>query len=294
MTRVLALALCLSLGACARPAAIPAVDATAASAPADLPATAPLAAEQAAVAEQPLPEAVEAVSDAVQSPVTAAVEALEALAPAEPPPPPAQDAREAACRRAAASLIIRWEVTSEARYNRALRFPIWPGGASGVTWGIGYDGGHQTPSVIEDDWQAHDARGRLAGTAGVIGKRAKTVLPSYRDIPTAFAYASQVFEDRSLIEYERRSRRAFGGDDFDALRPNACAAMVSLVYNRGAAMSGDSRREMRALRDECIPKQDYPCIAEQLRTMTRLWRGTVNERGLTARREAEALLAETP
>lgn len=294
MTRVLALALCLSLAACARPAAVPAVDDTAASGPAQLPATAPLAAEQAAVSDQPLPETVEAVSNAVQAPVVAAVEALEALAPAPPPPPPVQDDREAACRQAAASLIIRWEVSSEARYNRALRFPIWPGGASGVTWGIGYDGGHQTASVIEDDWLAHTGRGRLAQTAGVTGKRAKTALPAYRDIPTAYDYASQVFENRSLIEYERRTRRAFGGDEFDALRPKACAALVSLVYNRGAAMSGDSRREMRVLRDECVPREDYQCIAEQLRSMVRLWRGTVNENGLSARREAEALLAETP
>lgn len=289
--RVVVLLAAALLGACARPAPIPAVDATLAGAPAPLPAAAPLAAEEAAVADQPLPEAVEAVSDTVQAPVMAAVEALEAVTPAAPPAPPPEPA-EAACRRAAASLIIRWEVSSVARYNRALRFPIWPGGASGVTWGIGYDGGHQTSTVIADDWQAHAQAARLASTAGITGSSAKAILSRYRDIPTAYDYASRIFEDRSLIEYERRSRRAFG-PGFDSLRPNACAAMVSLVYNRGAAMTGDSRREMRALRDDCIPDQNYACMAEQLRSMKRLWRGTVNENGLSARREAEALLAET-
>ena len=290
--RVVVLAAALLLGACARPAAIPPVDDTAAGAPAPLPATAPLAAEEAAVAEQPLPSVVETVADAVQTPIVAAVEALEAVTPTVAPPA-APEGREAACRRAAAALIIRWEVTSESWYNRRLQFPIWPGGASGVTWGIGYDGGHQTRAVIVDDWQAHAQRDRLGGTAGITGTRANTVLPGYRDIGTAFDYASQVFEDRSLVEYERRSRRAFGAG-FDALRPNACAAMVSLVYNRGAAMTGDSRREMRALRDDCIPTQDYACMARQLRAMERLWRGTVNYNGLSARREAEALLVETP
>lgn len=290
--RVVVLAAALLLAACARPAAIPPVDETATGAPDPLPATAPLAAEQEVVADQPLPAAVEAVADAVQTPVVAAVEALEALTPVADVPAPAND-REAACRRAAASLIIRWEVTSESWYNRRLQFPIWPGGASGVTWGIGYDGGHQTRTVIVDDWQAHAQRERLATTAGITGTRASAALPPYRDIGTAFGYASQVFEDRSLVEYERRSRRAFG-PGFDALRPNACAAMVSLVYNRGAAMTGDSRREMRALRDDCMPSQDYSCMAAQLRSMKRLWRGTVNENGLSARREAEALLVETP
>src|SRR5690606_9796785 len=116
--------------------------------PVDAPPAPPLPPEvvEAAVADQPLPEAVEAV----QTPILAAVEALEPLTPAAPPPEP----RSAACRRAAAALIIRWEITSPAWYDRRLRFPVWPGGASGVTWGVGYDGGHQTRAVIEDDWQA--------------------------------------------------------------------------------------------------------------------------------------------
>ena len=255
--------------------------------PVDAPPAPPLPPEvvEAAVADQPLPEAVEAV----QTPILAAVEALEPLTPAAPPPEPADD-RSAACRRAAAALIIRWEVTSPARYDRALRFPVWPGGASGVTWGIGYDGGHQTARVIADDWQAHLHRDRLARTAGLTGATARAALPAYRDIETAYDYAAEVFETRSLVEYERRTDRAFR-NGFTDLCPYACAALTSTVYNRGAAMTGDSRREMRTLRDECVPKQDYACIARELRSMSRLWRGTVNEKGLTARRESEAVLA---
>lgn len=288
-SRLLALLAAILLGACARPGAIPPVDAAVSGAPDDLPATAPLAAEEAAVADQPLPTTVAASAGFVASPVAAAVEALTSTAP----PLPAPDSRSAACRRAASSLIIRWEVSSEDWYDQALRFPIWPGGASGVTWGIGYDGGQQASVVIADDWQEHAQAARLATTAGIVGTPAREALPRYRDIATAYRYAGQVFEDRSLIEHERRTRRAFE-DGFDQLRPNACAAMISLIYNRGAAMTGDSRREMRALRDVCIPVQDYACMARELRSMKRIWRGTVNERGLTARREAEALLVETP
>lgn len=275
----LVLAALLALTACER---VPPVEAPPA------PPTPPVAVE-AAVAGQPLPEAVEAVADAVQTPILAAVEALEPLTLAAPPPEP----RSAACRRAAAALILRWEITSPAWYDRRLRFPVWPGGASGVTWGVGYDGGHQTRAVIEGDWQAHEHRGRLGQTAGITGSRAKAALPAYRDIATPFPYAAEVFETRSLVEYERRAERAFR-NGFEALRPNACAALVSLVYNRGAAMTGDSRREMRAIRDKCVPAQDYACIAREIRSMTRLWRGAANENGLTARRESEALLAETP
>lgn len=280
----LVLAALLALTACER---VPPVEA-----PPDLPATAPIPAEERAVAEQPLPQAVESASAVIKTPVADAIAALDGLSPPADPPAPV-DARSAACRRAAASLIIRWEVSSEAWYTRRLQFPIWPGGASGVTWGIGYDGGHQTARVVLEDWQAHDHRDRLGQTAGLTGAKAKAALQAYRDISTAYGYASQVFEDRSLVEYERRTERAFR-DGFDQLRPNACAALVSTVYNRGAAMAGDSRREMRALRDGCVPSQDYACMARELRSMSRLWRGTVNENGLTARREAEARLVETP
>lgn len=246
------------------------------------------------VSEQPLPSTVELVSEDVQPPVLAAIEVLETLTPAAVPPPPSNE-WEAACREAAAPLIIRWEVTSPAYYTRTLLYPIWPGGASGVTWGIGYDGGHQTRSVISEDWLAHVDRDRLTDTAGITGTKAKTELPQFRDIQTSYLYASQVFEERSLVEYMRRTERAFGSENFRRLTPNACGGLVSLVYNRGAAMTGDSRREMRNIRDVCLgPSPNYTCIAQEIRSMSRLWRGTVNERGLTARRESEAILVETP
>lgn len=285
-TRLYALLAALLLAGCSGPASVPAVDQTAASAPDALPAAAPIPVEEAAVAAQPLPQAVEAVADAVSTPLLAAQEAVETLTPTLPPP----EAANAACRRAAAALIIRWEVSSPAFYRQRLEKPIWPGGASGVTWGIGYDGGHQTRATIVDDWHEHAAVERLGSTAGITGQQARAILSQYRDIPTAFEYASRVFEERSLIEYERRAERAFR-TDFAAMKPGACAALVSLVYNRGASMTGDSRREMRNIRDQCLPN-DHACTAAELRSMKRLWRGTVNENGLSARREAEAQLAE--
>lgn len=287
--RTLALAAVLTLVGCSRPAAVPAVDETAPGVPDGLPVATPTPVVEAVVSGQPLPRAVEAVSGTVTEPLVAAQEAVADLTPTLPPPEP----RDAACRRAAAALIVRWEVSSPAFYRERLERPIWPGGASGITWGIGYDGGHQTQAVIADDWHEHEAVGRLATTAGITGQQARSILGQYRDIRTAFDYASRVFEERSLVEYERRTERAFR-KGFTDLRPNACAALVSLVYNRGASMTGDSRREMRNIRDNCVPKQDYACIAAEIRSMKRLWRGTVNENGLSARREAEAILAETP
>lgn len=288
MSRV-ALTVCLlTLAACSRPVSVPEVDQAAVP---QLPIAEPPAVAAEVVSTQPLPEAVAAVAPVVQAPVEAAQAAVQAIVDPLPVLPPLPEPAEATCRRSAASLIVRWEVTSPAYYERRLQTPIWPRGQSGVTWGIGYDGGHQTGQVIRSDWAAHEHVERLASTAGITGDRAGQALARYTDIVTRYDYAYQVFEDRSIIEYHRQAQRAFR-DGFDSLKPSACAAVVDLVYNRGVAMSGDSRREMRALRDTCIPKQDYQCMAREIRSMTRLWRGTVNEAGLTARRESEARLIE--
>ena len=56
-------------------------------------------------------------------------------------------------------------------------------------------------------------------------------------------------------------------------------------------MSGDSRKEMRAIRD-LVPSQDYAQIADQLRSMKRIWEGKGLD-GLIERREAEAKLVES-
>lgn len=285
--RALVLAAVLALVGCSRPAAVPAVDETVPGVSDELPVATPTPVVEAVVSGQPLPAAVEAVSGAVTGPLLAAQEAVSGLTPTLPPPEPSN----AACRRAAAALIVRWEVSSPAYYRSRLERPIWPGGASGVTWGIGYDGGHQTRGTIVDDWRAHAAVDRLGTTAGITGQSARAALPRYRDIPTEYEYAYEVFETRALIEYERRAARAFDVN-LAELKPGACAALVSLVYNRGGSMTGDSRREMKNIRDSCLPSRDYNCIAAELRAMERIWRGTVNYNGLRARREAEAQLAE--
>lgn len=191
--------------------------------------------------------------------------------------------------QAAVDLIIGFEISSEALYNRRYRTPIWPGHASGLTWCIGYDAGYNSKDDIQRTWVNHEHVERLSQAAGKRRKAAMVLVPLYRDVETDFSYCKDVFMNDTLIEYEARTRRAFR-NGYALLRPNAKGALVSVVYNRGASMVGDRRREMRVIRDKCVPNQDYPCIAAQIRSMKRLW----TSRGLRKRRDAEARLVETP
>jgi hypothetical protein len=54
--------------------------------------------------------------------------------------------------QAAVDLIVAEEVSSQAVYQARYQHPEWPGGASGVTIGIGYDCGYSPANTIQGDW----------------------------------------------------------------------------------------------------------------------------------------------
>lgn len=232
-----------------------------------------------------LPVAVQASVAQDAAPAVVAVrEVVEADMPAAPAHAPPIDAR-------AISLIVRYEITSPSYYVAHLQAPVWPGEQSGVTWGIGYDGGQQTRTRIAEDWHAHPQVLRLVATSGVVGPPARALLPGLRDVLTPYPLAEAIFAEATLPAYHALSARTFR-KGWDNLRPTAQGALTATVYNRGAGMSGDRRREMRALRDDCVPRQDYACMASQFRAMERLWIGTPIAVGMRDRYEATARLAE--
>jgi GH24 family phage-related lysozyme (muramidase) len=179
----------------------------------------------------------------------------------------------------------------------------WPGGASGITLGFGYDLGHVHPEELRQDWRGHlapEILDRLAPACFLRGRAAAAAAPRLADITVTRAAAVTVFLERSLPLYERRTREAFG-PGLELLPPDAQGALCSLVYNRGDHLVGDRRREMRAIRESCDRLSQAPnpeavhaaCteIAGALRAMKRLWVGQGLD-GLLARREAEARLVE--
>lgn len=262
------------------------------------PATQPLPAQAMDVTVDNIDEAQSAIADqaadaqlqAAEVLVPTLVAAQEIIIDALPTAPEASFTTWA-MSPAAVDLIVRFEITSPAYYTKRLQRPVWPGGASGVTWGVGYDGGHQPRQRIAADWSLHPAVLRLQGTAGIIGARAKPLAASLRDARTPLPMAQRVFAQSTLPAYDALAARTFR-HGWDALSIDARGALTATVYNRGASMRGDKRAEMRTLRDVCVPAGDTACMAAQFRSMTRIWRGTSLQAGLTRRYEATARLAE--
>lgn len=280
MLRALLLGLVLALAACAAPAPS-APDGTAAVAAPSPPPEVPHEPNL----EPPREPA--AATGAIAEAVGAVVHAL----PLPDPVVPVQAPGAVVCRQAV-ELIIAFEVGSEALYTRKYQAPIWPGAASGVTLGIGYDLGHTAPKVISADWHAHPQVERLPSAAGIRGPPAKPVARAMADVHTPYPLAHQVFLVTSYVEHENRASRAFG-EPYAEAPPCVQGALTSVVFNRGASMTGAGRAEFRAIRDDCLPRRDYQCVAQQIRAMTRLWVGTDIEAGMRRRREAEARLAES-
>ena len=168
----------------------------------------------------------------------------------------------------------------------------WPGGDSGITIGIGYDLGYVTGDEFESDWKPCLADAdcqALSGVIGLKGNDAKAKAGSLSHIKITNDQARKVFIERSAPHYSTLTEKTFPG--VDKLPADAQGALVSLVYNRGSSMNGDSRKEMRAVRD-AVPKGDLQEIANQIRAMKRLWENT-GMTGLVKRREAEAQLVES-
>lgn len=192
--------------------------------------------------------------------------------------------------KAAFDLIVTEEVSSEETYRKKYERPIWPGGMSGVTIGIGYDLAHSNAAKIREDWSPHlspamvDA---LVEVQGLSGDRARRALPSVQGrVRVSWEAAIAVFEQRDVPKWCATVRNAL--PNCDKLSPDSFGALVSLAYNRGPsfANAGERYTEMRAIK-HFMEIEDFASIPAQFRSMARLW---PNMAGLQKRRAREAAL----
>lgn len=191
----------------------------------------------------------------------------------------------------AVSFIAREEVGSRRLYDMNSR-PSWPGGASGVTIGVGYDIGYQ--SAFEADWAGLLTGSQMSALKpwiGIRGDGASAGLAALAGIVIPWNSAWTVFIGRSLPQSVGDTRNVF----FRSREmPRLClGALVSLVYNRGTSMTDSvsnpgNRKEMREIRD-AVANGRFSEVPESLRAMKRLW---PESNGLRDRREREAQLFE--
>lgn len=189
--------------------------------------------------------------------------------------------------------IIGYEVGSEKLYTKKYTNPVWPGGASGVTIGIGYDLGYATKEGVIKDWTGMVSNSDLILICSVVGLKgiaAKNVLSKVKSVTVSYHDAETVFLNEDVYKYSKIMLTSFPG--VQNLLADCQGAILSLVFNRGGLVdNSDRRKEMKAIKSLILSK-DYKAIAAQFRSMKRLW-SEKTARGLIIRREDEAVLVET-
>jgi hypothetical protein len=188
-------------------------------------------------------------------------------------------------------LILEFEVGGgENYYNKFLKNPAWPEGQSGVTIGVGYDLGYVNKTEFSEDWKdlPKEIFDRLYKVVGIKGYNAKNLIRGLRDINIPWDLALKVFNNKTVTKFYNLTKQTF--PNFDNLPEDAKGGLVSLVFNRGNALEGDRRREMKLVSN--YDQKALSFIANQIRHMKRIWIGGSIEKGMSRRRDAEAKLIE--
>ena len=183
----------------------------------------------------------------------------------------------------AIAFIAREEVGGRAYFESHVSKPHYPGGSSGVTIGIGYDLRFQNAAGFERDWGGELSGDTMAALRPWLGEAGSAgAVRDLSSIRIPFPAAWRVFVTHVLPRFIGTARDAFAG--YDDLPPLCRGVLVSLVYNRGSSMKGDSRREMREIRDR-IAERNWTAVPEAILSMRRLW---PEASGLYGRRTREA------
>jgi hypothetical protein len=189
--------------------------------------------------------------------------------------------------------IVKEETGGKDYYEKVYKSTfVWPKGFSGPTAMVGIDIGYYTEEEVNRIFKPLTTPEELkliqAGR-GKKGEAAREYTLKLKGITFTWEEALNSFEEFILPKFINLTAKTFPG--IEKLNDNMRTAMTSLVFNRGTALKGDSRKEMLEIRNIIISKNiDYKKIASLFRNMKRLWDKTS---GLVGRREREAKLIES-
>ena len=184
-------------------------------------------------------------------------------------------------------------------YDKVTKWPHYPGVASGVTIGVGYDLRFNSKENFYDLWGDHlpaQFMDELAKDIGKKGTKKRIKELKQMQIEVPFKAAWPVFIEKTLPRFYDNTKAIY--PSLENL-PELCrSVLVSIVFNRGNSLKGPKRSEMRAIRDilksavsleinKPKKKMILSDVEDEIVSMKRLW-GL--DSGLAKRRQSEANL----
>lgn len=183
-------------------------------------------------------------------------------------------------------------------YEKFESKPYQPGdNTSGVTLAIGYDLGQQSAAQIKADlarFYTESQIARLLKAQGKKGAAAKALVPQLLDITITKEkglHLATVLKTR----YANQTLSIYPGAL--KLHPHCQGVLLSLVFNRGPALSdpksGLTRKHMRQIK-EALDTNSPDKVPDILRDMSKLWnkKGPQGNSGVGKRRRDEADIFE--
>ena len=107
--------------------------------------------------------------------------------------------------------------------------PDWPGGASGITYGFGYDCGYNLHDQIQRDWGSYVNGNVLAfmmscsGRTGLLGK--SMITPATKILRITQQAADEVFNNKTLPRFKKLAFDTYPG--LENLPEDAQGAIVT-------------------------------------------------------------------
>ena len=205
--------------------------------------------------------------------------------------------------RKAYDFVVRWETGGRPYYEQVIKGrPVWPGFASGITIGCGYDLGYHTLAEFQRNWGDRLPAAEFERLVPTIGfktvdpnrdakvAKAKSVIVALKDIVIGWDLAIAQFDESKMPKLVGDLYGAL--DNLDKLHPHSRGALLSLVFNRGHGgftRDEDRYRELREIRRlmRSGKPADFAEIPAQLLSMRRIW-GL--DSSLSTRRTEEAEL----
>jgi GH24 family phage-related lysozyme (muramidase) len=172
---------------------------------------------------------------------------------------------------------------------------------------MGYDLDHQNDQLLKKEWGkvlSPDALAKLSDYTPSINAKGKPVpkkkkpskaaLVATQDIVIQYDDAVRVYEEKILPRYEAMANDTFPG--LHALDPYTKGAIISMVYNRGSALTSKrASKQANAARKknflkirEAVFKHDTKAIEAVLRAMKAEHTDAGTKKGLHRRRDSEA------
>ncbi len=197
------------------------------------------------------------------------------------------------------AFIAKEETGGLAYYQQITQWPHFPGHASGITIGVGYDLRFNSAKDFKATWRSHFSPSMLKHLSADIGKKGskkRAAELKKLGIRVPFSAAWAVLVQLTLPRYYKMTEAVY--PSLSTLPPQCRSALVSVVFNRGNDTSRPKREEMKNIQSILHRAQDQSLkpaqkklilreVEDQIIAMKRLWPAGS---GLLKRRDGEAAL----